>query len=173
MNIVKGKEIAALLVPTSVTLITSRDKSGSACVASVAWAMPLSHEPSIMAIALRPGGKTAKAIIDGNSFCINMLRPQQAQAAIICGQHVQDRLTEAGLTVQESKYISAPRISEALSWVECELIEHKTYGDHELYIGQTKIAQTCADLDENGKIVPTPTLIMSQRGCFGHFKEDK
>jgi flavin reductase (DIM6/NTAB) family NADH-FMN oxidoreductase RutF len=173
MNTVEGKEIAALLVPTSVTLVTSSSCNGGHCVASVAWAMPLSHEPSIMAIALRPGGKTAKAIIEGGSFCINMLRPQQAQAAIICGQHVEDRFAQAGLTAQSSQFVKAPRIKEALSWVECELIDHKIYGDHELYIGRTKIAQTCADITEEGKVVPTQTLIMSQRGRFGHFQEDK
>lgn len=172
MNTIEGKEIAALLVPTCVTLVTSRNNAQQDCVASVAWAMPLSHEPSIMAIALRPAGKTARAIVEGNSFCINTLRPDQAQSAVVCGTKVDDRFAQANLSTQNSLYVKAPRIREALSWIECELLEHKTYGDHELYVGRTCIAQTSAHVRDDGKLIPQPTLMMAQRGCFGHFEED-
>lgn len=51
-----GNEIATLLVPTTVTLVTARDVTGMDKVATIAWVMPISHEPSLIAVAIRPGG---------------------------------------------------------------------------------------------------------------------
>ena len=67
--------------------------------------------------------------------------------------------------------VNAPRIEEAVSRIECELVEHKIYGDHELFIGKTLCAYTKGALDEAGKLEPLPALIMGQRGSFGRFEK--
>ncbi len=175
MNELSGNEIATLLIPTTVTLVTTRDGDGADKVATIAWAMPISHEPSLIAVAIRPGGQTARAMAEAGCFVVNVLGADDASVAMAmtCGkkQGVDDRLAEAELRMREASQVDAARVEQAISWIECELVESRVHGDHELFIGRTLVAETRGDLDENGKLVPRPALLMGQRGRFGHFEE--
>jgi hypothetical protein len=51
---VKGRDIAALLNPRPVVLITCCDRAGMPNVLSVAWTTPVSHEPPIIAVSIAP-----------------------------------------------------------------------------------------------------------------------
>lgn len=175
-----GNEIAAALIPTTVTLITSRladvqEDAQRDRVATIAWVMPISHEPSLIAVSIRPAGSTARAIRQSGSFVVNVLGSTKSarDIAVTCGKKhgVDDRFAQAGLTGVPATCINALRVEQAISWIECELVEHRVYGDHELFIGKTLVAETRGKLDENGKLVPEPALLMGQRGCFGHFEE--
>ncbi|HJJ00186.1 MAG TPA: flavin reductase family protein [Coriobacteriaceae bacterium] len=175
LNELAGNEIATLLIPTTVTLVTACDAAGADKVATIAWVMPISHEPSLVAVAIRPGGQTACALRDSGCFVVNVLGADEdaVRIAMLCGkkQGVDDRVAEAELTLSPGKRVDAVRIDQAISWVECELVESQVYGDHELFIGRTLIAETCGALDENSKLEPMPALLMGQRGRFGHFEE--
>ena len=173
-NEVTGSEIAVLLIPSTVQLVTAYDGEGEPCVATIAWVMPVSHEPSLIAVSIRPNGRTARAMAASGCFVVNVPPRGAGRAAAVCGkkQGVADRFAEAGLTALPAGRVSAPRVAEAVSWIECELVEHRPLGDHELFIGKTLLAETVAVLDERGKLVPEPPLLMGQRGCFGHFEED-
>lgn len=170
-----GSEIATLLIPTTVTLVTARTPQGDDRVATIAWVMPISHEPSLIAVAIRPGGSTARAIEDAGCFIVNVLGAddEAAERAITCGrkQGVADRVAEASLELAEGRQVGAARIEQAISWIECELVESQVHGDHELFIGRTLSATTRGGLDDDGKLVPLPALLMGQRGCFGRFEE--
>lgn len=175
LNELTGNEVATLLIPTTVTLLTARDEDGTDKVATIAWAMPISHEPSLIAVAIRPGGQTACAMRTSGSFIVNVLGANEGAVSIAmtCGkkQGVDNRLAEAQLTTCSGAHVSAARIEQAISWIECELVESRVYGDHELFIGRTLVAETRGMLDENSKLEPIPALLMGQRGCFGHFEE--
>jgi flavin reductase (DIM6/NTAB) family NADH-FMN oxidoreductase RutF len=173
----QGSEIATLLIPTTVTLISARSPRSDMGdrVATIAWAMPISHEPSLIAVAIRPAGSTAQAMAESGCFVINVLgaTDEAKRIAAICGkkQGVESRYAEAGLTVGEATCVDAPRIEQAVSWIECELEERHIYGDHELFIGRTLVAVTRGTLDEHDKLVPKPVLLMGQRGSFGRFEK--
>ena len=175
INKVTGNEIAALLVPSAVALITARAADKSDKVATIAWVMPISHEPSYIAVAIRPAGQTACAIAKSGGFIVNVLpsTDDAANAATICGtkQGIDDRFAQAHLEVSEGKHIAAARINQAISWIECELVDSHQYGDHQLFIGKTLCATTKGALSEHGKVVPQPVLLAGQRMCFGHFEE--
>ena len=169
-----GAEIATALIPTTVTLVTARDEAGDDKVATIAWAMPISHEPSLIAVSIRPGGLTSNAMERSACFVVNVLGTDGADIAAICGaKHgITDRVAQAGLALEDARTVDAARVQQAVSWIECELVEHAIHGDHELFIGKTLLAETRGMLDEKGKLVPVPALLMGQRGCFGHFEED-
>ena len=170
-----GNEIATLLVPTTVTLVTARDATGMDKVATIAWVMPISHEPSLIAVAIRPGGQTACAMRESGCFVVNVLDADEdaARIAMACGKKhgVEDRFAEAGLTACPAAHIDAARIEQAISWIECELVESRVHGDHELFVGRTLVAETRGELDGNGKLEPCPALLMGQRGRFGRFEK--
>lgn len=170
-----GNEIATLLIPSTVTLVTARDAMGADKVATIAWAMPISHEPSLIAVAIRPGGQTARAMRESGSFVVNVLGADEdaVRIAMTCGKKhgVEDRFAEAGLIMLPAARIDAIRIGQAISWIECELVESQVHGDHELFIGRTLVAETRGELDGNGKLEPCSALLMGQRGHFGHFEK--
>ena len=175
-----GNEIGTLLAPMAVTLITSRftDETESAQrdrVATIAWVMPISHEPSMIAVAIRPAGSTARAMAQSGQFVVNVLGASEdaQRIALVCGKKsgVEDRFAEAHITAASARKVDVPRIEEAVSWIECETLEHTVYGDHELFIGRTLCAYTKGALDEAGKLAPLPVLIMGERSSFGHFEK--
>lgn len=171
MTEVTGNQIAALLLPTAVMLVSAYDVAGEPCVATIAWAMPISHEPSLVAVSIRPGGRTSTAMAESEAFVVGTLPADEcgARIALVCGKKrgVEDRFSEAGITAVAAERVHAPRVKQAVSWIECELVEHRPCGDHELFIGRTVLARTRAGLDEAGAVVPEPVLVMGQRGSFG------
>ncbi len=159
-----GAEIATILTPTTVSLVTAKDDEGD-CVATCAWVNPLSHEPSLIGVCLRPGGKTAKAIVKNGCFCVNVLPAGAKELAVACGKKGPDqpeRFEAAGLTKNAARKVDAVCIAEASAWIECELVDHKAYGDHELYVGRTLVAQTTGG----------DALLMQGRKCFGRFSAE-
>lgn len=162
----EGAQIATLLTPTTLTLVTARDVQGD-CVATCAWVNPLSHEPSLIGVSLRPGGRTARAIVEGGSFCVNVLPAGTKRIAVACGKKGADqpeRFEAAGLAKLACEKANAVRVAEAASWIECELVESKVYGDHELFVGRTLVAQGLQGAEP---------LLMKGRSSFGRFAEEE
>lgn len=175
MNKVTGNQIGALLIPTAVTLVTAYDTAGEPCVATIAWVMPISHDPSIIAVSIRPNGRTSTAMATSGFFCVNTLPASEegVRAALVCGKKsgVADRIGEAALEVARGEAANVPCVQQAVSWIECEVMEHTVHGDHELFIGKTLSARTRSAVSENGVVDPDPVLLMGQRGTFGQFAE--
>lgn len=170
-----GGEIAAALIPCTVHLVTARDAEGD-CVATCAWVQAISHEPSLIAVSLRPDGRTAKAIASGGCFCVNVLAAGDGALAAACGRKgagQPERFEAAGLRKAAAQQVDAVRVEQAVSWIECRLEESRVFGDHKLFIGRTLCAQTRGGLDEAGKLVPASTLLMGQRGVWGRFVADE
>ena len=162
----EGAQIATLLTPTTLTLVTARDDEGD-CVATCAWVNPLSHEPSLIGVSLRPGGRTANAIAAGGCFCVNVLPAGTKKIAVACGKKgagQPERFAAAGISRLACSKVNAVRVAEATSWIECELVDRKVYGDHELFVGRTLVAQSAPDAEP---------LLMKGRSAFGRFTEEE
>lgn len=162
----EGAQVATLLTPTTLTLVTARDAQGD-CVATCAWVNPLSHEPSLIGVSLRPGGRTSNAIAEGGCFCVNVLPAGAKKIAVACGKKgagQPERFKAAGLEKLACSKIDAVRVAGAASWIECELVDRKVYGDHELFVGRTLLAQ--------GTKGAQP-LLMRGRSAFGEFAEEE
>ena len=72
-------------------------------------------------------------------------------------------LSAAGLEALPCERIGAVRIAQAVSWIECELLDMPVYGDHQLFVGRTLIAQTAGGAP----------LLMEGRSAFGRFEADE
>lgn len=166
MNELTGNQIATLLTPTTVCLVTSRDQLGDV-VATCAWVNPLSHEPSLIGVCLRPEGRTARALESSGEFCINVLPAGEEAVKLACccgrkGEGQPERFQAAGIQKLPCRHVGAVAIAQACGVIECRLVDSKVYGDHCLYVGQTLYAA--------GRDVPA--LLMEGRSAFGRFKED-
>ena len=70
-----GRDIAALLNPRPVALITCCDNAGTPNVLSVTWTMPVSHEPPIIAISIAPSRHSHSLLLEAGEFVLNIVGP--------------------------------------------------------------------------------------------------
>lgn len=112
-----------LLGPGPVVLVSSLFK-GKAALTPIAWNMPISDEPPIMALEVWHGHFAYKAILETKDFVINI--PSSEMAAVVrklgsvSGAKV-DKFKEFGLTREPSKKVKSPRLKSAIGILECKL----------------------------------------------------
>ncbi|MCQ2752028.1 MAG: flavin reductase family protein [Coriobacteriales bacterium] len=166
IKILEGRQIASALAPTSVAILSAKNSLQDAkhkhCVATIAWFMPISHEPSMIAFALRGQGETAKAISSSKVFALNLLSPDYLDANLVCGSPSDDRLNEAQLDITDAQKINTCVIEQAHSVFECSLVEQKTYGDHDLFVANVEYAFIRNNKDNTN-------ILIKDRNTYGTF----
>jgi flavin reductase (DIM6/NTAB) family NADH-FMN oxidoreductase RutF len=141
---VTGRDIAALLNPRPVALVTCCDHAGRPNVLSVTWTMPVSHEPPIIAISIAPGRHSHSLLLQSNEFVLNIVGQNFLEAVEMCGNSSgksADKFAKAALQTQKSFCVRPPRIAGALGYLECHIEEHRTVGDHTLFMAKVLHAE--------------------------------
>ncbi len=121
-------------------------KAGKPNIATVAWAMPTSQKPAMVAISLAPGRHSHTLIEESGEFIINIPPVDILQAVIACGAFSGrsfDKFKKAGLTPVPGKKVKAPAIQECIAHIECTVEDKFTTGDHTIFVG--KIEEAYAD----------------------------
>ncbi|MFH1428572.1 MAG: flavin reductase family protein [Candidatus Margulisiibacteriota bacterium] len=120
-----------------VTLVTSSFREQKN-VASVAWAMPVSASPGLVAIAVTNKRFTYELIRESREFIINIPSQKMKEAVIFCGStcgRELDKFSKAGLTPANSKKLDAPIVQECFAHIECKVVNEVLVGDHMLFVG--------------------------------------
>ncbi|MCL1799356.1 MAG: flavin reductase family protein [Eggerthellaceae bacterium] len=173
---VGGRDRAALLNPRPVVLVGScKDRAN---FATVAWVTPVSHDPALVAFALRPASKTFQDIMDTGCFSINTLDPALAGAAEFCGLHSGHATDKAAGVAHrlephhplgeapgddETPAALVPFVEGALSVLDCEVESVRRTGDHSLVVGFVCRALTRCPRGDDGTVCATDTLLCVQR----------
>ena len=137
--------------PRQVILVTSREEvevMGKTIpkdnIITVAWHMPVSHDPMLYAVAIGKTRFSAKLIKISKGFVVNFVPKSMEKAAVYCGTHSGDHIDKfekSGLTKEEAQNIDCPRIKEAMGYLECEVINEIEAGDHIIFLGQVVNAE--------------------------------
>jgi flavin reductase (DIM6/NTAB) family NADH-FMN oxidoreductase RutF len=141
---VKGRDIAALLNPRPVALITCCDKAGKPNILSVTWTTPVSHEPPIIAISIAPSRHSHSLLLETDEFVLNIVGQKFLRAVETCGTcsgKSEDKFAKATLQTQKSLRVRPPRIVGALGYMECHIEERRTVGDHSLFLANVLHAE--------------------------------
>lgn len=129
--------------PYTVALVGA--KSGSKInFMSCAWHSALSFKPPLFGVLISKKRLTHTVINEAREFSVNFLSYDQAKVAAIMGRKSGrdvDKISLAGLNLTEPKIIQSPLIAEAYVSLECRLIEVRSYGDHDLFVGQVVAVQ--------------------------------
>jgi len=174
---VKGRDIAALLNPRPVALITCCDKRGQPNVLSVTWTMPVSHEPPIIAISIAPSRHSHSLLLESDEFVLNIVGQSFLNAVETCGNcsgKSADKFANASLQTQKSLCVRPPRIAGALGYLECHVKERRTVGDHSLFLANVLHAEALEEAfpgvwdTETGDV-----LLCRQRDQFGRCEASK
>jgi len=121
-------------------------------ITPVAWNVPVSKEPPLVAVAIAPERFIYGLIEKSGEFAINLPNFKILKAVYFCGRHSGreiDKFKSSGLTRAKAKFISAPLIKECIANLECKVEKIYPAGDHNLIIGSVLRAIVEEDLFDN------------------------
>jgi flavin reductase (DIM6/NTAB) family NADH-FMN oxidoreductase RutF len=128
-------------VPRQVVLLTARH-NGAENVWPIDWHVPLSIAPQLYGISLNPG-YGASLIRDSGAFVVNFVPASWEEIVFFCGRtsgRDVDKFEAAQLRRVEGQVVNAPCLAEALGYLECEVQQSLTVGDHLFFVGQVRHA---------------------------------
>ncbi len=135
---VPSQWIYRVLEPGPVVLVTATLK-GHSDITTVAWTMPVSSDPPLLAIALEPMRHIHDLIRRSDEFTINVPHADLLREVHHCGTVTgadHDKFAETGLHAVSARQVEAPWIEECVAHLECGVVGQVEQGDHTLFIAE-------------------------------------
>uniref|UniRef100_A0A7C2P592 Flavin reductase family protein n=1 Tax=candidate division WOR-3 bacterium TaxID=2052148 RepID=A0A7C2P592_UNCW3 len=130
--------------PAMVVVVTTIDNKGIPNACTVAWSMPVSINPPLIAIALQKRHKTTRNIEETGEFVLNIPGKNLLELAEKCGSESGWRVNKFekyNIKPIPSKFTKPPKIANALGYVECKLYAKYEGGDHYIFVGEILLAE--------------------------------
>jgi flavin reductase (DIM6/NTAB) family NADH-FMN oxidoreductase RutF len=162
---VPASQFTRLIHPMPAFLITCAGKDRQLNAIAIAWLMPVSVNPPLLAFAIRPQRYSYELLQENPAFVVNAMAYEQAVDVLFCGRYTGrnvDKFAMADLTPIDAQAVGAPAIAEALAHVECEVEAKYEVGDHVIVVGRVMAASANEEaMTEDGyrDIVAAPPLL--------------
>jgi flavin reductase (DIM6/NTAB) family NADH-FMN oxidoreductase RutF len=140
------KQAYRLMHPMHTVLVSCIDNTNKPNITTLAWAMPTSISPPLLAVSIAPGRHSYKLIEQSGEFIVNIPTMETLQAVYTCGNlsgRSFDKFKKCNLTPLAGRKVKAPAIRECIAHLECEVDGQMQTGDHTIFIG--KILEAYAD----------------------------
>jgi flavin reductase (DIM6/NTAB) family NADH-FMN oxidoreductase RutF len=127
------------LFPVPAVMVSCASENTAPNIITVAWAGVVCSEPPIVSISVRPGRHSHGQIKKSGEFVINIPREDQLRALDFCGVasgRNTNKFGELGLTPVAGSEVSVPLIKECPVNIECRVVDMKTLGTHDLFLGE-------------------------------------
>jgi len=128
-----------LLYPRQVVLVSCADKTGKTNIITLAWSMPASIRPPMIAVSIAPKRYSHELIEETKEFVVNVPTMDILKETLFCGRRTGkecNKFKEAGLTPLPAKTVKPSIIKECVAHLECKLHQQIATGDHTLFIGR-------------------------------------
>jgi flavin reductase (DIM6/NTAB) family NADH-FMN oxidoreductase RutF len=138
-----------LLHPMHTVLVSCVDKTGKPNVLPLAWAMPTSRDPALVAVSVAPSRYSHALIEETGEFVVNLPTVDIIKETLACGRtsgRDHDKFTETGLTPMPARKVKAPIIKECIAHLECKLHSQFKTGDHTIFVGEVIAAYANKDV---------------------------
>jgi flavin reductase (DIM6/NTAB) family NADH-FMN oxidoreductase RutF len=135
-----------LLHPMHTVLVSCVGKRGRPNIITLAWAMPTSINPPLVAVSIAPRRHSYLLIEKTKEFVVNIPTMNILNETLFCGRKsgkYYDKFKETGLTASRSRKVKPPIIKECLAHLECKLHNQFSTGDHTIFVGE--IVEAYAD----------------------------
>jgi flavin reductase (DIM6/NTAB) family NADH-FMN oxidoreductase RutF len=132
-----------LIHPAHVVLVSCIGKRGKTNIITLAWCMPTSRRPPMLAISVAPKRLSHKMIVGTKEFVVNVPTMDIVKEMLFCGRRSGrrfDKFKETGLTPLRAKIVKPPIIKECIAHLECKLSQQITTGDHTIFVGEILVA---------------------------------
>jgi flavin reductase (DIM6/NTAB) family NADH-FMN oxidoreductase RutF len=123
---------------TGVTVVTTRygeDISGMTANA----VMSLSLDPPLIVVSVDKHANMHEYLTEGKCFAVNVLRANQEEISRRFAVPGPKDFSDLELTVAKT---GAPILVEALAFIDCQLVEVASGGDHDMFIGEPLAGET-------------------------------
>jgi flavin reductase (DIM6/NTAB) family NADH-FMN oxidoreductase RutF len=137
--IVNPSSAYRLLHPMHVVLVSCVGKAGKPNIVTLAWAMPTSISPPLVALSIAPRRHSHKLIEETREFVVNIPTIDILKETFFCGRvsgKDHDKFKEAELTPLPARKVQPPIIKECVAHLECKLHSQFTTGDHTVFVGE-------------------------------------
>ena len=132
-----------LLHPYNTSLVTCCDADGRPNIIAIAWLIPTSVNPPLVAMSIRPTRHSYALIRATHEFVVNVAPYEIAQQVLFCGRRSGrdvDKFAATGLTPGRAQMVRPPIIEECIAHVECRVVQDVEAGDHHVIIGEVLAA---------------------------------
>ena len=132
-----------LLHPRNTILVSCAGKDGKPNIITLAWSMPVSLNPPLVAVSIAPKRYSHKLIEESKEFVINIPTMEIVKETLYCGRvsgRNVDKFKEAKLTATPAKKVKAPIIKECIAHLECVVDQQIKAGDHTIFLGRVVAA---------------------------------
>ena len=137
-----------MVYPVPAVMVSCGSTPKDYNIITISWTGTINTNPAMCYISVRPSRHSYQLIKDSKSFVINLTTKDLAKATDWCGVKSGqdfDKFKELNLTAQKAKFVDAPMIIESPVNIECEVIEIKPLGSHDMFIAEIKAVH----VDEN------------------------
>jgi len=121
-------DIAYRLLGTGPVILVSSLLNGRAGLTPIAWNMPASDDPPIVALEVYEGHFMYEAIVQTGDFVINIPSSDMAETVRGLGSvsaYKEDKYKKFGLAKEKAKNVKSPRLKSAIGIMECKLRKEK------------------------------------------------
>jgi len=128
-----------LFHPMHTVLVSCVGKNGKPNIITLAWAMPTSINPPLVAISIAPKRHSHTLIEETKEFVVNIPTMKILKETLFCGRRSgrnHDKFEETGLTPLPAKKVKPPIIKECVAHLECKLHSQFAAGDHTIFVGE-------------------------------------
>lgn len=108
-------------------------------ILTVSWTGTICSNPAMCYISVRPQRHSYDIIKRNGCFVINLTNNTLARATDFCGVRSgrdTDKFREMKLTPGKAHFVAAPTIEESPVSIECEVVEIKPLGSHDMFIAK-------------------------------------
>jgi len=146
---------SALLAPVPSVMVTCGTME-KANIITIGWTGVVSTRPARVYISVRPERHSHSIIKESGEFVINLTPASLVEVCdyvgTVTGRCV-DKLKKTGLSLIESKEVSAPTLADSPLSLECKVISVESHGSHDMFIAD--VVQVSVDeslMDERGHL---------------------
>jgi len=120
-------------------LVSCVGENGKPNIITLAWAMPTSINPPLVAISIAPKRHSHTLIQETKEFVVNIPTMKILKETLFCGRRTgknYDKFRETGLTPSPAKKVKPSIIKECVAHLECKLHSQFAAGDHTIFVGE-------------------------------------
>jgi flavin reductase (DIM6/NTAB) family NADH-FMN oxidoreductase RutF len=124
--------------PYSVAAVGARAQNQLNYMAC-AWHTALSFNPPLFGVLISKKRFTHQVISEAREFTVNFISADRVKLSAQMGRksgHEMDKMKEYQVRLSPAKIIQSPIFEDAYVSFECKLTDIRTYGDHDLFVGE-------------------------------------
>lgn len=159
---------SAMLNPTPVVLVTSKDKSEKVNIFTVGWISTVCTKDPIIAMGVRPERLSYQYIKESGECVINLPTKDMVKIVDYCGVvsgKKEDKVKHFNLKLDEGVSISTPSLQISPIALECKVKSITPLGTHDLFLLEVLNVKVDDNLlDSNNKICFNKANLI----CYNH-----